>query len=103
MEKGKYEQLSLTERIEICRLHADGKSPDFSYPASTAPPFTLKISPVMKPACGEHKNRMGPAISSGVPTRPKGIESKISLRMAGSFNAGATMSKRRLTNFGRSA
>jgi len=26
MEKGKYEQLSLTERIEIYRLHADGKS-----------------------------------------------------------------------------
>ena len=26
MEKGKYEQLGLTERIEIYRLHADGKS-----------------------------------------------------------------------------
>lgn len=29
MEKGKYEQLSLTERIEIYRLHADGKSQRF--------------------------------------------------------------------------
>ena len=29
MEKRKYEQLSLTERIEIYRLHADGKSQRF--------------------------------------------------------------------------
>ena len=41
--------------------------------ARTAPPFTLTISPVIKPARGVHKNRMGPAISSGSAGRPSGI------------------------------
>ena len=47
------------------------------YPTRTAPPFTLKTSPVMKPACAVHKKRTGAAISSGLPTRPSGIVRRI--------------------------
>src|SRR5207248_3046684 len=43
------------------------------HPHNTAPPFTLMISPVMKLARSEAANRMGPAISSGVPARRSGI------------------------------
>src|SRR6202034_1222687 len=38
------------------------------YPTRTAPPFTLKISPVMKLAYSVQRNSTGAAISSGVPT-----------------------------------
>src|SRR5258706_1088566 len=42
-------------------------------PHSTAPPFTLRTSPVIKVARSEARNRIGPAISSGVAARPSGI------------------------------
>src|ERR1700747_559272 len=43
------------------------------YPHSTAPPFILSTSPVTKVARSEAKNRIGPAISTAVATRPMGI------------------------------
>src|SRR5580704_7414971 len=43
------------------------------YPHNTAPPFILSTSPVTKVARSEAKNRIGPAISAAVPTRPNGI------------------------------
>src|SRR5262245_15410466 len=46
-----------------------GKAP---YPQRIVPPLTLRISPVMKVARWEHRNRTGPAISCGVATRPSG-------------------------------
>src|SRR5258706_2196364 len=59
-----------------------------SYPTSTAPPFTLKTSPVMKLAYSVHRKSTGPAISSGVPTRPNGISRRISSPLLGSSSAG---------------
>src|SRR5258706_13171162 len=59
-----------------------------SYPTSTAPPFTLKISPVMKLAYSVHRKSTGPAISSGVPTRPNGISRRISSPLLGLSSAG---------------
>src|SRR6267143_215141 len=44
-----------------------------SHPQSTEPPFTFRISPVMCRANGEQRNRIGPATSSAVATRPRGI------------------------------
>src|SRR5262249_3969406 len=63
-----------------------------AHPTSTAPPLTLKTSPVMKPACSVHRKRMGAAISSGVATRPSGMVANTFSRMAGSLSAGAAMS-----------
>src|SRR6266853_1783654 len=48
---------------KICRL----------YPHKIEPPFTLMISPVMKLARSEATKRMGPAISSAVAARPRGM------------------------------
>src|SRR5277367_2034128 len=42
-------------------------------PHKTDPPFTLMISPVRKLARSEARNRIGPAISSAVAGRPRGI------------------------------
>src|SRR5579864_5470756 len=50
----------------------------------TAPTLTLNTSPVMNPACLVHRNRMGAAISSGVPTRPNGMAAKTFLPATGS-------------------
>src|SRR5207245_10065843 len=61
-------------------------------PTSTAPPFTLKISPVMKPACSVQRKRTGAAISSGVAARPRGIVAYTFLLTTGSLSAGAAMS-----------
>src|SRR6266481_4304122 len=46
---------------------------DELYPHRTEPPFTLMISPVMKLARSEATKRMGPAISSAVAARPRGM------------------------------
>src|SRR6266568_4496554 len=46
---------------------------DWFQPHKTEPPFTLMTSPVMKLAKSEATKRMGPAISSGVAARPRGI------------------------------
>src|SRR5260370_30930146 len=46
---------------------------DWFQPHKTEPPFTLMISPVMKLASSEATKRIGPAISSAVPARPRGI------------------------------
>src|SRR5258708_23146034 len=43
------------------------------YPHKIEPPFTLMISPVMKLARSEATKRIGPAISSAVAARPRGI------------------------------
>src|SRR5258708_36746699 len=59
------------------------------YPANTAPPLTLKTSPVMKLACGVHRNNTGAAISSGVPARPIGMVRRICAPLFGSANAAA--------------
>src|SRR5580692_8931896 len=67
-------------------------APHDLYPASTAPPFTLSTSPVIKPASGVHRNRIGAAISSGFATRPNGMVAKIVALLLGLFNAGADMS-----------
>src|SRR5262252_1041659 len=75
-----------------CIGRAGSSTVNNRYPTNTAPPFTLKISPVMKPACGVQRNKIGPAISSGVPTRPSGMVAKTLSRVGGSFNAGADMS-----------
>src|ERR1700730_9931465 len=46
----------------------------FKYqPHRTEPPFTLRTSPVIKVAKSQARNRIGPAISSGVAGRPSGI------------------------------
>src|SRR5580658_10185739 len=58
-----------------------------AYPTSTAPPFTLKISPVIKPAYSVHKNNTGAAISSGLPARPMGIVRRIRSPTPGSSSA----------------
>src|SRR5580658_6910721 len=55
-------------RIEIWREHRSGHQPQ-----STEPPLTLITSPVIKVARSEAANRIGPAISSAVPTRFNGI------------------------------
>src|SRR3984957_4855755 len=62
------------------------------YPTSTAPPFTLTTSPVIKPASGVHKNRIGPAISAGSATRPMGMVARARARVGGSAMAGADIS-----------
>src|SRR4029077_12740711 len=41
-----------------------------SQPHNTEPPFTFKISPVMKLARSEARKRIGPATSSAVAARP---------------------------------
>ena len=80
---------SAAETIVLLALYASLKDPHYPYerihqskkcfyPTSTAPPFTLNTSPVMNPAYGVHRNRMGAAISSGVATRPSGMVAKIS-------------------------
>src|SRR2546425_7928877 len=43
------------------------------YPHKTEPPFTLMTSPVMKLARSEATKRIGPAISSAVAARPRGM------------------------------
>src|SRR5271157_1827160 len=48
----------------------DGNCP---YPHRIDPPFTLITSPVMKVARSETAKRIGPAISSGLATRLRGI------------------------------
>src|SRR5580700_1889162 len=63
-----------------------------SYPTSTAPPFTLKTSPVIKPAYSVHKNSTGAAISSGLPARPSGIVPRIASPVLGSSSAGFDIS-----------
>src|SRR6266550_4788236 len=63
-----------------------------NYPTRTAPPFTLNTSPVMNPACGVHRNRMGAAISSGVATLPSGMVLRIRPRVLASLRASADMS-----------
>src|SRR5579885_3134428 len=63
-----------------------------SHPTRTAPPFTLTISPLIKPANGVQRNKIGPAISRTDATRPNGIEAKIFSCVALSFNAGADIS-----------
>src|SRR5437588_12365314 len=65
---------------------------DQNYPTRTAPPFTLNTSPVMNPACGVHRNRMGAAISSGVATLPSGMVLRISPRVPASLRASADRS-----------
>src|SRR6202158_6104849 len=46
---------------------------DGLYPHKTEPPFTLMTSPVMKLARSEATKRIGPAISSAVAARPRGM------------------------------
>src|ERR1700687_2138634 len=46
---------------------------DGLYPHRTEPPFTLMTSPVMKLARSEATKRIGPAISSAVAARPRGM------------------------------
>src|SRR5262252_3114144 len=58
-----------------------------NHPTRTAPPFTLKISPVIKPARGVQRNRIGPAISWAVAARPTGIFARIASRVSGSLRA----------------
>src|SRR3989442_1750948 len=53
--------------------HSDDGKMDELYPHKIEPPFTLMISPVMKLARSEATKRMGPAISSAVAARPRGI------------------------------
>src|SRR6185437_11598928 len=66
----------------------------FIYPTRTAPPLTLKISPEMKPAQGEQRNTIGPAISSGSAARPSGIRSSAFLDAIGSLRVPADISVR---------
>src|SRR5271168_598227 len=49
-------------------------------PQSTEPPFTLITSPVIKVARSEAAKRMGPAISSAVPTRLSGMGTRADFR-----------------------
>src|SRR5579885_1259347 len=63
-----------------------------SHPTRTAPPFTLTISPLIKPANGVQRNKIGPAISRGAATRPSGIVLRTFLLVTGSLNAGADIS-----------
>src|SRR6266853_1827538 len=53
--------------------HSDDSKMDGLYPHKIEPPFTLMISPVMKLARSEATKRMGPAISSAVAARPRGM------------------------------
>src|SRR5439155_24908535 len=43
------------------------------HPHSTLPPLTFTISPVKCRARSEHRNTIGPAQSSAVATRPRGM------------------------------
>jgi len=61
-------------------------------PAITAPPFTLKTSPVMKLASGLQRKTMGAAISSGRAMRPSGIWPEIVCSIPGCETTGAVMS-----------
>src|SRR5260370_23401000 len=73
---------------------------DKLYPHKTEPPVTLMTSPVMKLARSEATNRMGPAISSGVAARPRGmtveaifwpaLDSRTALDMSVATQPGAT-------------
>src|SRR6267378_3078375 len=54
-------------------LGGDGQLRWERHPQSTDPPFTFRISPVMFRANREHRNTIGPAISSALPARPSGI------------------------------
>src|ERR1700731_1884769 len=76
--------LAVGRRITACRLrsrrHRPGKKKQEEKscgphppPTSTAPPLTFSTSPLMKPAQGVQRNRIGAAISSTCPTRPSGI------------------------------
>src|SRR5260370_4001365 len=56
-----------------CNLNSHAKPALSTYPHSTAPPVTLSTSPVTKVARSDAQNRIGPAISARVPTRPSGI------------------------------
>src|SRR5206468_9531066 len=84
----------LRVHISFCTI-LDALRPHLSCPGQptrTAPPLTLKISPVINPACGVHKNKIGPAISSGVPTRPMGIGRRTSFAIVGSSSEGRDIS-----------
>ena len=68
------------EGEELIPMREFRKSPHeiaLPYPTNTAPPFTFSTSPEMKPASGVHKNNTGPAISSALPGRPRGIPEAI--------------------------
>src|SRR3974390_92206 len=62
------------------------------HPHSTEPPFTFRISPVMKLARSDARNRIGPAISSAVAARPSGITLAAIFCPALLFNTGFDMS-----------
>src|SRR2546425_1683276 len=55
----------------------------FLNPKKPAPPLTFRISPLICRAQSVHKKTIGHAISSGVATRPMGIESSIDFRKPG--------------------
>src|SRR6185437_9907855 len=62
------------------------------HPTSTAPPFTFSTSPLMNPAHGVQRKRIGAAISSTRATRPNGMVQKIFARPASVAKAGADIS-----------
>src|SRR6516162_3790274 len=79
-------------RPEQCR---DGQSQSCCsklHPHRTEPPFTFRISPVMKLARSDARNRIGPAISSAVAARPSGITLAAIFRPAFVFSTGFDMS-----------
>src|ERR1700674_3586594 len=80
------------ERIEIERAPIPGTVVLVVHPLQVRlaprPPSTWKVAPVMYAPQGETRNATRPAISSGVPRRPRGIDLLISAR-AWSSSAGA--------------
>src|ERR1041385_3447365 len=62
------------------------------YPHKTDPPFTLSTSPVMWLAQVLHRKTIGPAISSGVATRPSGMILLIASCVALSASASVVIS-----------
>src|SRR5260370_11277460 len=64
-------------RASTLNEHKTGKENDdgvdWFQPHKTEPPFTLMTSPVMKLARSEATKRIGPATSSAVAARPRGI------------------------------
>src|SRR5882757_4231263 len=65
---------------------------EMDQPASTAPPLTLKTSPEMNPAISVQRKTMGPAISAGVATRPRGMVPRTAEEIFASASAPADMS-----------
>src|SRR5258708_20464091 len=63
-------------------LHRDGATgeQDDDHPQSTLPPLTLRISPVTCRASAEHRNTIGPAMSSAEAMRPSGMLADIFVR-----------------------